>query len=94
MFKKSSIIAVVFLQLGIIVGMVMDDTSNAVREVPVSIRASLAQVFEDHTNTMNKKVKQIIKNQNQLIDNEASDSSLYDKADTTGLTQIKIVDER
>lgn len=72
----------------------MESNIKAVQEVPVSIRASLAQVFEDHVNTMNDKVKQIIENQNKLIDNETADSSIYNKSDTSGLTKIKIVDEK
>jgi hypothetical protein len=91
-WKLIALIVCVF-QVGFIIGTLTDNNVEAVREVSLSIRASLANVFVDHVNKTNKKLRRLIKNQNKMIENDVADSSMYTKSDTQGLQPIRISDE-
>ena len=90
---KKIIYAVILFKFGVILGLTVDGNVQAVRDVSLSVRAGLANVFENHVNKSNSKLKQVIENQNKIIDNDVSDTSIYTKSDTTDLEQIQIMDE-
>lgn len=93
MFTKLRLGIIFSLLIGLFLGVIVDSKVNAVRQISIAVRSSIAQAFQNHVNNVNVKLKKVIKNQNKLI-RESNNPDSYTDVDASGLEKIEIVDEK